>query len=87
MRAHAPTDQEESVDRNRSRDLGYAALERHDREQSLIHQPDWLTPSRSAQRPKIELHTGARIGERSPSREAAGSDRPRHRPPAAGRAD
>ena len=75
--AHAPVDQEESVDRNRSRDLGYRALERHDREQALIQQLDWPVPIRGVEQPKVELRSGARLTRHDP---APGS-------PVAGRGD
>jgi hypothetical protein len=71
------------VDLNRSRDLGYAALERHDREQALLHPLGGLAPERSERLPKSDAHPHAR---RTPRGMAPG-ERPLDRAPASERAD
>jgi hypothetical protein len=48
------------MDLNRSRELGYRALERHDREQALTHQLDRVAPSRRARWPKDDRRSSER---------------------------
>jgi hypothetical protein len=48
------------MDLNRSRDLGYQALERHEREQALVEQFDVLIPRRPATRPADDWRSGSR---------------------------
>ena len=47
------------MDLNRSRDLGYQALERHEREQALVDQLDGLTQKRPAAWPASSWRAGA----------------------------
>jgi hypothetical protein len=49
------------VNLHRSRELGYQALERHDRDQALVHQLDRLAPSRNAQWPKDDRRSSSRL--------------------------
>jgi hypothetical protein len=64
------------MDRNRCRDVGYAALERLDHEQALTHQLDRLAPSRHAQWPKDDERSSRQVG-RPPH--PGGAEGPQHR--------
>ena len=71
------------MDLNRSRDLGYAALERHDREQALTLPLGRPAPERSERLPTLDPRPHAR---RAPPGTTPG-ERPLDRAPAAERAD
>jgi hypothetical protein len=57
------------VNLKRSRDLGYQALERHEREQALGHQLDGFAPSRRAGWPNGDPRSGSRSPDDAQLRE------------------